>query len=169
MSWFKRTKDPLVTDDYLQTAETVSRPMAIIYTIVMVFVVGALAFSLFFGGRWLYQNLDGSDKTKPTVVNNPITTTPPATTSGTNGSGSTAITSATTGQASQPAATTPTGGTTTNTTKPAATSSTSANQPATQTAARAIPATGPAETMAVFVAAIAIGVFGHQLYLRKRL
>lgn len=58
MSWFNRKKNPYnnVTNDYLQATDTVSRPLSVIFVILMIFVIAAVVFSLFLGGRWLYQN-----------------------------------------------------------------------------------------------------------------
>lgn len=164
MSWFKRSKNPYATDDYLQTAETVSRPMAVLYTIIMVFVVGALAFSVFFGGRWLYEHLDGSNKSTTTVVENPITTTPvngatssAETSSGKPSSGSSSSSNNTTASSSSQSQSS-------NATSQGSTATTQAT-----VAADSIPATGPTETLMVFIVSVMVGTVAYQLYVRKRI
>lgn len=77
MMWSKRTDDSQVQDEYQQT-EIVSRPMAAVFTVLIVLVLAAVAFSLFLGGRWLYQHVNNTDKPKVQVVENPITATTPS-------------------------------------------------------------------------------------------
>ena len=169
MSWFKRTKNPYGTDDYLQTAETVSRPMAIVYTIVMVFVVGALAFSIFFGGRWLYQNLDGTNQTKTTVTENPITTIPvKGETSSAETSNGGSSSSSSTGSNSSSSSTTSSGSSSTNTNTTSSSNSSSTQTQSTVTAT-SITATGPTEVLLVFVVSTLLGIGLFQVYIRSRI
>jgi hypothetical protein len=52
---------------YWQETSAVSRPMAIILTILIMFIILAVVFSLFLGGKWLYANLT-DNKNKPVEV-----------------------------------------------------------------------------------------------------
>jgi hypothetical protein len=52
---------------YWQETSAVSRPMAIILTILIMFIILAVVFSLFLGGKWLYANLTDSNN-KPIEV-----------------------------------------------------------------------------------------------------
>lgn len=151
-----------VTDDYLRTTDTVSRPMALVYTLLIVFVVGALAFSIFLGGRWLYQNLDGSNESQTVeVVENPITTTPPtaaSTTNGSNESNNTASPASNAGTASSVA----------QNTSSATASSSSSSVPATGAAKpESIPATGAVDTIMIFVVVVIFATATHNILLRR--
>lgn len=69
MSWFrKKNSYANPTNDYLTSPDTVGRPLAIVFIVLMVFILAAVVFSLFLGGRWLYKNLDGKSNTTTTVV-----------------------------------------------------------------------------------------------------
>jgi hypothetical protein len=162
MSWFKRTDDPTVKDDYLQTTDTVSRPMALVFTVLIVLVMAAVVFSLFWGGRWLFQHLDGSDQVKVQVVTNPITVTTPTAASVTaNGS-------ATSGSSSSGSANS--GGSSTVAGSNNQTQSANTNGQATQQAisATAIPATGPTETLTIFLTVVLLATIGHSIWQRQR-
>lgn len=80
MNWFNRKKniynDP--NNDYLAPTKTMSRPLMILLIIVMVLVAAAVIVSLFLGGRWLYQNLDGKDTTTTDVVTGSTTDSSPS-------------------------------------------------------------------------------------------
>lgn len=171
MSWFKRTSNSQVQDDYLQTTDTVSRPMATIFTIIIVLVLAAVAFSLFLGGRWLFQNLDGSNKPKVQIVENPITETTPnaASTSGggdaqsgaASSSAGNGVTSTNNGSNNSPAAQSSSAGT-------GITNTPTASQAGAAVAAVSIPATGPRETITLFVITVTIATIIHSVWLRRR-
>jgi hypothetical protein len=55
-------------DDYLNAPDTAGRPMAIVSLILVFLVIGALAFLLFAGGRWLYNEYVDGDETTQVVV-----------------------------------------------------------------------------------------------------
>jgi hypothetical protein len=134
MSWFNRNKNPYAngTDDYLKSTDTVSRPLAVVFVILIVFVIAAVAFSLFLGGRWLYKNLDG----KSTSSTETITIQGDASQTNTSNSGQS------TSGSSTPASTPPASSTATAT--PGSTSATTSATPATSTQApSALPNTGP--------------------------
>ena len=63
MLWNK--KDPAertTVKEYWKATDTVSRPMAIALTLLIGFICLAVTFSLFMGGRWVYNNLSDNDK-----------------------------------------------------------------------------------------------------------
>lgn len=64
MAWFNRQSDK--AKEYLQETDTVSRPLAISFTVIIFFVGVAVMFSIFFGGRWVYQQI--AKKDNPAVV-----------------------------------------------------------------------------------------------------
>ena len=158
MSLFKKRQPKQQQIDYLQTTDTVSRPLATVFMILMVIVLSAAVFSIFVGGRWLYEHLDGSNTPTAEVVVNPITETPPVAASTTN-NGSSATVTPTNQQSVSVTGTTnatvTTGGASAN---PATTPATS--QPQT------IPATGSAETVSLFVITVVVATLGHY-YLRR--
>ena len=160
MSWFKRTNNSNIEDDYLQTTETVSRPLAIIFTIIIVLVMSAAVFSLFLGGRWLFENLDGSNEpTTTVVVTNPITETTPTASSTTA-----AETNPAGASSNQPSTSTSNG------TGATSSSSNTSPKPVSNTVitASAIPATGPSETIVLFVLTAIIATLAHSVWLRFR-
>ena len=71
MVWFgKKDNNQVPVGSYIKAADSVSRPMAIAIGLVIFFVGAAVAFSLFLGGRWVYQKLTGEDKTQPAQIEN---------------------------------------------------------------------------------------------------
>lgn len=145
--------------DYLQTTDTVNRPTAVLFTIIMVAVLAAAVFSLFLGGRWLYQHLDGSDKpTTTVVVTNPVTETPVGGAASTS-SGSSTTSSGTTSTSSGSSTTASNSGNST----PATTTTTSSSS-----SAQSITATGPTETITLFIATVIIASLAHYAWQRNR-
>lgn len=68
MIWMKKNpQQQYGIKGYWQETSAVSRPMAIVLTILIVFIILAVVFSLFLGGKWLYANLTDSDN-KPVEV-----------------------------------------------------------------------------------------------------
>lgn len=67
MGLFNRQSDRVPIKEYLRATDAVSRPLAILLTLIVLFVCAALIFSLFLGGRWLYRRLVDENIT-PTVV-----------------------------------------------------------------------------------------------------
>jgi predicted PurR-regulated permease PerM len=61
MAWFrdKTTK----AKEYIQDTENVSRPMAVLFTIIIFFIGVAVVFCLFLGGKWVYQQFTGKNGT----------------------------------------------------------------------------------------------------------
>lgn len=127
MSWFrKKNSYANPTNDYLTSPDTVGRPLAIVFIVLMVFVLAAVIFSLFLGGRWLYKNLDGKSTTTTTVVTEQSQTD---TSNQTNGQGSTSGSNNSTG----------TNQNTTTAPSPPSTSTTTVSQPT----PTSLPNTGP--------------------------
>ena len=91
MAWFRKNPNDL-TDDYLKSADTVSRPAAVLYILVIVLLVGAVAFSLFITGRWIYKSVSSNNKNNgPTTTQIvPNDNNSGSTTSTTNNNGNTA-------------------------------------------------------------------------------
>jgi hypothetical protein len=55
IGWYKAKKQNY--QEYWQATETVSRPLAILLSLLVLFVCVALVFTLFLGGRWLYRRV----------------------------------------------------------------------------------------------------------------
>jgi hypothetical protein len=69
MLWMKKdTGQQSGIKDYWQATDAVSRPMAIALTILIMFICLAVIFSLFAGGRWLYNSVGGK-KNQPVTIN----------------------------------------------------------------------------------------------------
>jgi hypothetical protein len=63
----------------LKDTKVVSRPMAVLFSLVTVFVCAALVFSVFLGGRWVYRRIaNNDDNSLPTAeqVQSDDTTSP---------------------------------------------------------------------------------------------
>jgi hypothetical protein len=52
----------------LKDTKVVSRPMAVLFSLVVAFICAALVFSIFIGGRWVYRKIAGNDQPVPTIV-----------------------------------------------------------------------------------------------------
>lgn len=65
MAWLRNTSnnDQPVTNDYLRSADTVNRPASLLMLFIIILVLTAIAYSLFMGGRWLYNNINGKNNT----------------------------------------------------------------------------------------------------------
>ena len=76
---FKKSEDNnSMVKYYWRATEAVSRPLAILFTLVILFICVALVFSLFLGGRWLYRqafNSNDSTTTQVETINNGQSTT----------------------------------------------------------------------------------------------
>lgn len=68
-NWFRRFKrDKSIIEEYRQSTEAVSRPLAILLTLVVLFICAALIFSLFVSGRWLYRQIFDDNHIVPVSV-----------------------------------------------------------------------------------------------------
>lgn len=152
MALFNKRKDDKLEIDYLQTTDTVGRPTAALFSIIMVVVLAAAVFSLFLGGRWLYQHLDGSDQPTTEVVVNPVTVVPPSA-SNTSNSGATGSSSTNSSAGSSSA-------TSSSTQQSGGTASTQTST--------SIPATGPTEITLLFVLTVVVATVSHYTWQRKR-
>jgi len=151
MALFNKRKDDKLEVDYLQTTDTVGRPTAVLFSIIMVVVLAAAVFSLFLGGRWLYEHLDGSDQATTEVVVNPITVVPP-TASNSSNNGATGSSTTSNG-----------GGT--SSTSPSSTQSGTTTSTQTSTS---IPATGSTEVALLFMLTVIAATALHYTWQRKR-
>ncbi len=75
----KNNNDKSVNGDYLKSADTVGRPAAALYVIIIVLVISAVVFSLFISGKWIYNTVSSKDKSNTSqkdenkTVDNPTT------------------------------------------------------------------------------------------------
>lgn len=49
-------------EDYLKATDAVSRPMAIFVTLSAIIIIAALVFTLFLGGRWVYNQFKDDEE-----------------------------------------------------------------------------------------------------------
>lgn len=173
MSWFRRNNN---TQDYLATSEGVSRPLAAIFTLVLIFGAVLVLFGLFFGGRWLAEHLDGSDQPGgSTVVVGADSTNSPATSSITSDSGASTTdsnsdkssmnsegTSVISGSGS-PSSSQSSGNKSSSTSTVSSSTSLTASGP---TTAESIPATGPESVFVLFMATVILTTMLHSLWRR---
>ncbi len=70
--WDNRRGEVTEAQDYLRATDNVSRPMALLLSLVGFLVVFAVVFSLFLGGRWLFNRLsndtDSTDVEQVAVI-----------------------------------------------------------------------------------------------------
>lgn len=179
MSWFRRNKNPAGSQEYLRTSDNVNRPLAAFVTLLLIFAAAAIIFGLFMGGRWLVNNLDGSDQQPSTIATTPVTDITPESSSTTTGTSSNSSSSSSPASGSNSTSQSSSSATNTSSTSTTGGSSSSASSATSQTAsttpttgaqsetATAIPATGPAETLLLFVAASVVAMLGYQVWLRR--
>lgn len=143
--WSKRNP-ATETTNYIRSVDAVSRPMAILLTLVGIVIIGGVLFGIFQGARWSFTKLSGNDiaaKPKNTIsdsAENEVTT---SNTSSTTPTPSVTVTSST--------------------------STTTANSQATsvpKTNTTQLPQTGPTSNATIFVAVLVISYF---LYRKKTL
>lgn len=153
--WSKRKNDMSTAGGYVKSTSAVSRPTALVMTVLGIVVVGGLLFGIFSAARWSFGKLADNDTTpKPANVATSNTTTSPSdnSTSNTNTAPSVTATSST------------------STTTPSATSTTT-SKPATTTpavvATANLPHTGPVSNTAVFVGLLVVSYLVYRKKLLK--
>ncbi len=159
--FWQRTKTQLTAPaQYIQTTDRVSRPMAVMMSLVLFFVAIAIIVGLVFAGIWGYNKVTGNSS-KPA---SPITgiSTGVSTDSKNDGatqgsSGAAAVTSNGTGTA------------TVTTNQPANSSSSATTNQSTATTAGSVPNTGAGSTLGIFIAATILGTLLYRSILIRRL
>jgi cytoskeletal protein RodZ len=99
MAWFKR--DPVTSaGEYIKSADSVSRPMAVILSMIVFLVIAAAVFVIFLSIRWVYDRFNSNNKPTTTSQQSsnlaPVASPSPAKTSSSNSKTTTQTTSATT-------------------------------------------------------------------------
>jgi cell division septation protein DedD len=56
------TNDDMRPSDYLRATDTVGRPFAIAIVLLIIAAIAVVIFALFWGGRWVANNLDGTNE-----------------------------------------------------------------------------------------------------------
>lgn len=160
MSIFRK-KDNKISDAqaYLRSTDNVSRPTAILMSFVAFLAVFAIVFSLFLGGRWLYERMNDESRSDDTVAQSDNTDEASSETSTENNSGLGITVVNGTGQ--------DIAGTVAENLNND--SDNEAEEPAaTATGAQQLPNTGPAGNMAIAAGVVILSAVGHNLYSRKR-
>lgn len=67
-NWSKRRAAVKDAESYLKATDVVSRPMAILMSLVAFIIVGSLLYSVFLGGRWVYEKVKGNETSVATVT-----------------------------------------------------------------------------------------------------
>lgn len=60
-NWAKRRAAVRDAENYLKATDVVSRPMAILMSIVVFIIIGSILYSVFLGGRWVYDKVRGDE------------------------------------------------------------------------------------------------------------
>lgn len=162
--WNRRKNNMAGPPQYVQPTDTVSRPQTILMSLLMIFVAGAIIFSLFLGIKWGIDKINSDDGKKPA----PISTKPVSgestggstTTPGQVAGGSTATNSSTQTSGSTSSSTTSTSG--------SANSGSAASSTATTSSAKVVPNTGPTSTLAVFLITFIVSTFGYYAVILRR-
>lgn len=170
MSWFRRNNK----ESYMQNTQTVSRPVGIVLTILTILVIGAAIYVLFLGGRWVSQNLDGTNVPKEETVSADVTAEAPQdpNSNSANSTGSSTSGSSQAAGGSGPSTATPTGDNSSSSSQSnsiASTGPTASSNSSTTPAGSTIPATGPAEVITLFAVSTMLGLVAHNLYIRKKM
>lgn len=174
---FGRKKNSISgASEYVRATDTVSRPMAIVMVLFIVCAVVAAAFSLYLGGKWVYERWRGDDNSTTTTTQTttgssneqksdssaPASTTPPV--SSESSSSTTSAGTTTSGSGGASSSTNASGSASTASGTPGTSSSTT---PTTGSSSD-LPSTGPENIMAVFVVSTIIGTVVHYAILSRR-
>jgi hypothetical protein len=162
--FWQRTRDNITAPaQYIQATDSVSRPMAVLASLLLFFVIAALLIGLFFAGRWGYAQLtdrnSGSSTGQistgqaPKPETAPATNTDTTTPAGSNQGGVTATTP-------ESATTVPRGTTSPNT--PNAVVNAVQNP-------TAVPNTGTGSAIVVFLVATVAGTLLYRIYIIRQL
>jgi cytoskeletal protein RodZ len=158
--WSKRKETMSRAGGYMKATDTVSRPTALLMTILGIIVVGGLFFAVFWGARWSFEQLanndSGSSQTSDQTSDNGSSTN-----GASSGSGETSSTE-TSGGSPPITATSSTSTTTPSTPPPVAVAPTTV--PATSSN---LPHTGPGSTTAFFFAMLIISYLAYRKRLTK--
>lgn len=154
--WSKRKDSMQTAGGYIKATDSVSRPMALLMTVVGILIVGGLLFGVFATTRWAVGKITNDD-----------TSTISSTDNGSNNNGSSTPNSGGTGTNTAQVAPGPsiTATTSTSTTTPSAPTPTPVATPPATTAS-AIPRTGSSNYISVFMA---IALLGYLAYRKKQL
>lgn len=156
--WSKRKDSVSKAGGYIKAADSVSRPTAILMTVLGILVVGGLMFGIFSATRWAYTQIAGK-KDNTTVTQGPSITETSSTST---------TTPSTSSQTSSPntTPTTPAPASSTSTASSTATSTQTPVSTTTQTVAATsnLPRTGAGSNALLFIALVCIS---YALY-RKR-
>lgn len=163
--FWQQTKDRLTAPaQYIQETDSVSRPLAVMMTLVLFFVAAAVVVALLFAGKWGYDQIAGNNNAPA----NPVTgiSTGASTSSGMSSGASNQNTGSTATVTSNGAGTAAVTSTQPSTTS--VTSSTS-SQTSTSTSVSAVPNTGAGSMLAIFGLSSVIGMLCYRFMLLRKL
>jgi heme/copper-type cytochrome/quinol oxidase subunit 2 len=75
---FKKAGEKVSVKQYFKETSAVSRPLAILMTLIILFICAAVVFGLFLGGRWTYRQIFGDNSATEQVQVEDIPTMPTA-------------------------------------------------------------------------------------------
>lgn len=145
--WSKRKDNLQTTASHVKNTNSVSRPTALLLTLVGILIVGGLLFGVFTGTRWIIAKVSEED-VATTATTSTTTTQPPSSTN-------TQPTQTNPAPVGGPSVTATSSTTTTTPSTPAATTT----QPL--SANTSLPNTGPGNYLGVFIAVALLGYLAH--------
>ncbi|MEM6997277.1 MAG: hypothetical protein AAF413_00015 [Patescibacteria group bacterium] len=146
--------------DYLRSTDHVSRPMALLLSLFGFLLVFAVVFSLFLGGRWLWNKLTEDNSNDRDTVQ---TVTAPSTTSSSDSTDGPSVTVVDNETDTDSSSTSDDDSTSETTTDDA-----DADENDKSPAATSLPRTGPTENALALVAVTVIAGVVHNIYARSR-
>lgn len=165
--FWQRTRDQFTAPaQYIQTTDTVSRPLAVMTSLLMLFFAIAVILGLFFAGKWAYNEIAGNNDVPAnpvTGISTGISTAPPSEDSSksadSNSNGTATVTPNSPGTATV-TANQPTGGSSTSASTSSSTSSSSATS---------VPNTGTGSLLGLFIGSTIIGTLFYRAILIRRI
>ena len=168
MALFKRSKNnvpdmPRELQSYYQSETRQKSWVAWLLGLATLAITVLLALALFFGGRWIYRKIRHQDRPNTSQVQNESEQSQDGSESSESQEQTTGTSSTTNGSTIQPA--TPN---TSSTNTSTSSSATTAPSTTTQTSSTALPNTGPADTLAIFLAVTVLAYAAHRRYSSAR-
>ncbi len=160
---------------YIQTTDAVSRPLAVMWSLFILFVILAVLVGIFFGGRWTYyqvtgKNNQGDSITKVVTGESLANSTSGTATVTTTTPGSAAVTTGSSSSVAVDTQTQPANSSTSAASSSTAATSSSAAPTTTATpVATTVPNTGAGSILGIFVVSSILGALIYRVVLVRKL
>lgn len=159
---------------YIQTTDAVSRPLAVMWSLFILFVILAVFVGIFFGGRWTYNQVTGKNNQGDSITKVVTGESLANSTSGTatvtaTTPGSAAVTTGSSSSVAVDTPTQPASNSTSAASSSAATSSTAAPTATAAPVATTVPNTGMGSVLGIFVVSSLLGALVYRTVLVRKL